>query len=486
MALKRIVTNEVPEPSANPGSRVASIYGRESSDSRVMVADGYGIRVVVRYGQLEISDGIGRTRRVRQISKADRDIRRLIIKSTNGYVSLDALKWCLEHGISVTALDSAGDLVASHVPESASDVTLLRIQALAASGNPLEQKGIEVTRAILTNKLRGQSANLIKLFDLPRESRRMDTYLSQIPDADDYRELSELERWGANTYFAAWRKRVAVPWTEKELERIPANWCAYDRRNSRTQESGNRRATDPVNAMLNYAYTIGYAESRIACIGASLHPSLGFFHDDTDKRDSLALDLLEVARPDIDAYILGLLGYGSEPRAFTHRDFTEAKGYTHGVVRICPPLTHEIAEQSIIWQERLRDAALEVAEMLGAPIGGIGKRTRNLKRQRIEFISKPVDLDKILPIPVWETEFCSILPPEKTQPKGGFSAISSRNILAAMIYLEHHNRPWAHLPPAFGTSSSSMRHRRQDWSRLGIWDDVHSKILDLATKPIKD
>jgi transposase len=99
--------------------------------------------------------------------------------------------------------------------------------------------------------------------------------------------------------------------------------------------------------------------------------------------------------------------------------------------------------------------------------------------QKAEFVSRAVDIDAILPLPLWES-FRSILPEEKNHPKGGVAPISSRNVIAAMIYLEHHHRPWAQVPVAFGVSRRTMAGRRQEWKRLGIWDSVWSIVLDLA------
>src|SRR5205807_1993962 len=126
----------------------------------------------------------------------------------------------------------------------------------------------------------------------------------------------------ARDYFEAWVSHgVAVPWDSRSRVRIPANWLAFHRRKvGASRENTKRHATEPVAAMLNYAYTLGASEARTACISHGLNPVLGYCHADKLGRDSLALDILETIRPVIDAYILGLLGIGSEPRRFTYRD----------------------------------------------------------------------------------------------------------------------------------------------------------------------
>jgi CRISPR associated protein Cas1 len=98
-----------------------------------------------------------------------------------------------------------------------------------------------------------------------------------------------------------------------------------------------RKAADPVNAILNYSYALGEAECTIALRAVGLDPGLGVLHADKRTRDSLALDLLEVLRPEIEARVLTLLA----TRHFRRADFHETPD---GACRILAPLTHQLAE----------------------------------------------------------------------------------------------------------------------------------------------
>jgi CRISPR-associated protein Cas1 len=63
--------------------------------------------------------------------------------------------------------------------------------------------------------------------------------------------------------------------------------------------TGRRRRPpkDPVNAALGYAYAVllGEAVSAVSVVG--LDPVAGFLHDDSERRPSLGLDLMEEFRP---------------------------------------------------------------------------------------------------------------------------------------------------------------------------------------------
>lgn len=67
-----------------------------------------------------------------------------------------------------------------------------------------------------------------------------------------------------------------------------------------------RPPTDPVNSILSLTYTLVHFElvREIQIIG--LDPIIGFYHSFEYGRESLACDLVEEYRPDVDRFVLGL------------------------------------------------------------------------------------------------------------------------------------------------------------------------------------
>ena len=322
----------------SPRAILTGIYTREPTDNHVAIAHGYGIQVKVKHGHMVICDGIGRHRRERKYPRADRTLQRIVITGVNGFVTLDALAWCAEHGITVTMLNPDAELISHYsTTQDATGPKLLRLQVQTTGSDT----GLEVSRIILTRKIGGQADNLLKLFSDSNISARLYKYAKDMQSATTADELNNLERFAAKDYFEAWAANgVAIPWDSRSLERIPSNWLSFQRRKiGATRQNTKRHAMEPVSAMLNYAYTLGAGEARTACISHGLNPTLGYFHADKPGRDSLALDVLEAVRPEIDAYLLGLLGIGNEPRKFTYRDFCEPYDYPPGTVRLVAPLT---------------------------------------------------------------------------------------------------------------------------------------------------
>jgi hypothetical protein len=80
-------------------------------------------------------------------------------------------------------------------------------------------------------------------------------------------------------------------------------------------------------------------------------------HADQRNRDSLACDLMDAVRPDVDAAVLELLC----THTFRMRDFFENR---QGVCRLLPPLTQLLAETAPQWAKAIAPVAEQVAKTL--------------------------------------------------------------------------------------------------------------------------
>ena len=69
----------------------------------------------------------------------------------------------------------------------------------------------------------------------------------------------------------------------------------------------NRNAHHPINAILNYAYSVLHAQVKMKITAASLDPTIGLSHIQHKYRDALVLDRMHPLRPIVASIILGLL-----------------------------------------------------------------------------------------------------------------------------------------------------------------------------------
>jgi hypothetical protein len=63
---------------------------RRSDVADVCVADGFGVKVTVSRGALEVSDGIGQYRRARRYDRATHGLRRVVLVQPAGLATFEA------------------------------------------------------------------------------------------------------------------------------------------------------------------------------------------------------------------------------------------------------------------------------------------------------------------------------------------------------------------------------------------------------------
>lgn len=344
-----------------------------------LIVDGFGVSVTVYRGQLTVKDGIGENRRIRTLARIDRTVRRLVVLSESGTVSLDALTWCSDVGISVHVVDRTGRLKLISATRKVPDARLLRAQALA----PSTGFGHSIASQLLTLKLEGQADVLRTMLDSPEAADRFIVHYEGIQHAETTADLMAVESNAASEYFGVWADAVRCHFASNARARVPDHWHRITTRKSElTAMRSPFKATRPINALLNYAYSVGMAECITACTIVGLEPTLGVLHMDKPHRDSMALDLLEPIRPIIDRKILELLTV----RNFSAVDFTEDND---GSCRLSPSITHTITS----WMPSLRTTLGPIAESVAHTImdsasGKIGRTTPITGKNRKHVVAR--------------------------------------------------------------------------------------------------
>jgi CRISPR-associated endonuclease Cas1 len=350
-----------PEDVADFMSALTETYSRPDSGG-VCVVDGFGVRVVVERGALEVHDGVGPHRRSRRYDRATHGLRRLVILNASGTGSLDALRWCHALGVGILVLGPDGTAQLASTPRMTDDARLRRTQALA----PFEPYGLDVARWLLSRKIMGQGKLVLRHFGDAVTAETIGDLALATEGVGTVDVLRQLEASAAALYFGVWsgRAECAPTFATKDRRRIPPHWSRYEgRRSVLASAASNRKAERPVNAMLNYLYSLVEAEAVLACQAVGLDPGLGIVHADAKGRQSLALDLMEPVRPEVDAFVLDMV----EHRTFRKAEFTET---SDGHVRLLAPLTHELAETMPLWAKSLGPIAEHVAHVFGKAMDG--------------------------------------------------------------------------------------------------------------------
>lgn len=149
-------------------------------------------------------------------------------------------------------------------------------------------------REVVRGKLLAQAAFLAERRDAEPQSRylltlalrRIESALAAVDAQDSAGRLRGLEGAGAAAYFDGY------------ADLLPQR-LNFHRRNRRPPK-------DPVNAVLSLGYTLLHAEAVLALHGAGYDPFIGFYHALDFGRESLACDIVEPLRVDVDRHALRL------------------------------------------------------------------------------------------------------------------------------------------------------------------------------------
>jgi CRISPR-associated protein Cas1 len=243
-------------------------------------------------------------------------------------VSPFLMGYCGEQGIGLAFYTEYGKFLARVQGKQTGNVLLRRAQYRWADDG---EKSIAIARLMVAAKIaNGRSVLMREIRNhgenslLNAATDKLATSLRQAHHAKSVGEAMGIEGDAAGTYFGVFN------------ELIRGSGFAFGGR-------VRRPPTDPVNALLSYAYTLITHECASALQGVGLDPYVGFLHQDRPGRLSLALDLLEEFRASwADRFVLTMINR----RQVQLNDFiTEASG----AVRLT-----DAARKALLtaWQER--------------------------------------------------------------------------------------------------------------------------------------
>lgn len=317
----------------------------------VVTLFGYGITVRVERGHLIVQDGIGTARRYARFSRVGHGLRRLVVIGSDGMVSLAALRWLADQKAAFVMLERDGSVLVATGPVGPKNARLRRAQALAHHSGV----AVPLTRDLIDRKLREQERIAREVMGHASAAQAIAEARDGLSLADTTEAIRLIEAHAAIAYWSCWHA-LPVTFPSKDLPRVPEHWRTFGARRSPLTGSP-RLSMNPPNAMLNYLYAVLESEARLAAVALGLDPGLGLMHADTKVRDSLACDLMEPVRPQVDAYVLRWL-----TREPLRRDwFFEQRD---GTCRLMGCFAERLAETGPTWARAVAPVAEQVAKAL--------------------------------------------------------------------------------------------------------------------------
>jgi CRISPR-associated endonuclease Cas1 len=324
--------------------------------SGVLVLTGWGIQLQVHAGHLLAHDGIADERRTLRIPKVGHGLKRLVIIGSDGYLTLDAIRWVSDVGASLLMLDRRGKLTMVCGPVAPSDSKLRRAQALALGNGT----ALKISKELISQKLAGQELLARDVLGDPATADAIARFRSTLPNAESIERVTLTEALAAKLYWHSWAD-LPILWPRKDEKLVPDHWKKFGSRISPITHSP-RLAASPGNALLNFSYSLLEAEARLAATAMGMDVGQGFLHMDAPNRDSLACDLMEVCRPrGVDAFVLNWL----QREPLRKSDFWEDR---NGNCRIGSSLAIKLCETSDTWRRLVAPVAEYVAQVLWSSV----------------------------------------------------------------------------------------------------------------------
>jgi CRISPR-associated protein Cas1 len=175
-----------------------------------------------------------------------------------------------------------------------------------------EQGRLDLAREFVATKIANQATLLRRHGDAPDTVTDLRRLQRQAYECVSLTHVFGVEGEAASRYFARFSTMLTP--------RIAAGQGLEFTTRSR------RPARDPVNAALNYAYSLLVADVIRALLSCGLDPHAGFLHSSERNKPALALDLCEEFRASIaDSVVIGAINNGE----LKSSDFTNVLGTTN-------------------------------------------------------------------------------------------------------------------------------------------------------------
>jgi CRISPR-associated protein Cas1 len=220
-----------------------------------------------------------------------------VVLMGNPQITGDALVYALELGMPVHYLSIFGKYLGSALPGESRNGQLRLAQYRVYGDN---QKRLELVKAIVVAKIHNQYGVLYRHHQRDNPLKR---WKSQVKSQKTIDQVRGMEGIAAKDYFASWVAMLDHAWQFNGRNRRPP--------------------TDPVNALLSFAYGLLRVQVTAAVHLAGLDPYIGYLHEVSRGQPAMVLDLMEEFRPIVsDNLVLSVIN----KREIQLKDFNESLG----------------------------------------------------------------------------------------------------------------------------------------------------------------
>ncbi len=317
-----------------------------AQDRQRVVVLGPDAALRIRNGALDIEHGNSAERLKLKIDIDDVAPRAILFDGRGEFMTGEAVRWCSRRGIDLILPDGPGCMVAivrsaleATDGQTVRDISPAIIRAQCAADPVAIAR--EIVRAKIVAEAKGLGPRLAgRGFDVAR-------YEAKLAAARSVAEIMVVEAKAAAVY---WRSHRDLGLVERKGGNLPRTWMRFANRGKGAEFLGNKHASHPISAMINYCVVVEAGRLARALAGEGMALQIGFLHSDKHGRNSLVWDCIEPLRAKMNARVFDFIA----TREFSRGDFPASGINVH---RIARPIIAGLLEQCLLPEQDILDAA---------------------------------------------------------------------------------------------------------------------------------
>ncbi|MBS3926448.1 MAG: CRISPR-associated endonuclease Cas1 [Nitrosarchaeum sp.] len=255
----------------------------------IKVLSGYGCGISVSEQKLVLKDGVDVFSQKQEIEKfipQTIPYSRIVICGKYGYLSTKAIELLAQNHINTIFLDSFGNLVAT-LHEVMSSFTGISRRMGQYDTFRDSSRVLKLQKDLVISKLVSQISFVTD--DSSRE--KISQYAKKIPNCKSYKEIIGIEA------------KAGIVYRQYYVGLFDAKYEYHSRKNA-GRRNKPRYATNVINALLNYGYSVLYSEVARQINAQGMDCFYGFYHKSHESEQALVYDLAEPYRVLVESAVL--------------------------------------------------------------------------------------------------------------------------------------------------------------------------------------
>jgi CRISP-associated protein Cas1 len=249
--------------------------------------------------------------------------RAIVMTGWSGMITIEAMRFACDHKMALILLDWSREFLNIVSAPGKTSAELVRCQVRA---DP-----VAVARAIIAHKIDAY----IRAGAMAKEQAT--DFAEALACARSVRDVMIVEAQAARV---VWPNVPVLNWRVGS-PRVVASWKLPYSTRRRMAGPSARRASHPINALLNAAFSITAGRLAAQLVAQGAHPALGFLHADKPGRWSLAYDAIEPLRPTIERSVFDFV----RKHQFGANDFILVKD---GSIRLMDNLFRSVVAETAV------------------------------------------------------------------------------------------------------------------------------------------